>query len=180
MRDKKWLYSPWTISIGTSIFSLLLTIVYDYSKNKPIFSTIYHIAKAILSFVFYVLNYNLKVWWVILGLFIMCIIIYLIATFRQEFKPDYYSYREGRFKKWKWTWGWKWDNYKNGWVISNLTAHCPTCDTQMIDYSNRYELNFVCPRCDYRASGSQCDEPYKIEMIILDNIKREIKNKSTQ
>lgn len=31
-----WVKSPWTISVGTAIFSLLLTIGYDYLKEKPI------------------------------------------------------------------------------------------------------------------------------------------------
>ncbi|RJE46552.1 MULTISPECIES: hypothetical protein [unclassified Dehalobacter] len=182
MRDKKMLKSPWTISIGTSIFSLLLTIGYDYFKNRPIFSTIYQIIKAIWNFVLHVLNLELKVWWVILGIFFIFLVIYLIAKFRQEesIKPDFCSYREGKFKKWKWTWDWKWHSYKNAWVISELTALCPNCDTPMIQYSNVYELGFVCPRCDYRARDSECDEPVKIERIILDNIDRERRNKSTQ
>ena len=182
MRDKRWLKSSWAISIGTSIFSLLLTIGYDYSKSKPIFSTIYQIVKTIWNFVLYLLNYNLKAWWVILGIFILFVVICLIAKYKQQefIKPDFYGYREGRLKKWKWTWNWKWNDYKNAWIILDLTAHCPSCDTPMIDYSNRYELNFLCPRCDYRASDSQCDDPQKIERIILDNIDRERRNKGIQ
>lgn len=82
-------------------------------------------------------------------------------------------------KNWKWTWNWKWNNSKNAWIISDFQAHCPNCDTPMIDNSSSYSLSYNCPRCNFLANGESCDEPHKIERIILDNIDRKRKNKST-
>ena len=173
MRDNTWLKSSWTISIGTSIFSLLLTIGYDFSKNKPFFSTIWQILKVICSFVISILNFDLKVWWVIVGIIVIIAVIYLIDKIKQEetSRPDFYTYTQDKFKQWRWSWKWKLDSSRNAWVISDLAAHCPNCNTPMIEYS--IYVCFVCPRCDFRSSDSQCDEPDKIERVILDNIERQ-------
>ena len=89
-------------------------------------------------------------------------------------KPDFYNYTEDKFKRWKWTWEWIYDNGRNRWMISEMKAHCPNCDTPMIDYSNIYGNNFRCPHCEYSAGRGECDEPVNIERIILDNINRGI------
>lgn len=178
---KKWIKSPWGISIGTAIFSLLLTMGYDYSKDKPVLTTIWNVIIWIWDLILTILNFNLKVWWLIVAIGLFILILYIIDKFKREetFKPDFYSYREGKFKKWKWTWGWNWSQSKNAWGITDMKAHCPNCDTPMIEHSRVYGLSFDCPRCDFRASDNQCDEPHKIERIILDNIDRKRKEKST-
>lgn len=178
---KKWIKSPWGISIGTAIFSLLLTMGYDYSKEKPVLTTIWKVIVWIWDLLLTILNFNLKVWWLILAVGLFILILYIIDKLKKEetFKPDFYSYREGKFKEWKWTWGWNWSQSKNAWIISDMKAHCPNCDTPMIEHSSVYGLSFDCPRCDFRASDNQCEEPYKIERIIFDNIDRKRKEKST-
>ncbi|MDF0719512.1 hypothetical protein P0M11_05805 [Kaistella sp. PBT33-4] len=177
MTNKKehWTNSAWTISIGTAIFSLLLTMGYDYSKEKPILTTVWTILKWVANLIWTVLNFDLKVWWIIVAVIVFILIIILIDKFKNEetFKPDFYSYREGKFKRWRWTWGWNWNSSKNAWIISGMKAHCPNCDTPMIEHSSIYGLSFDCPRCEFRASDGQCDEPHKIERIILDNIDRQ-------
>jgi hypothetical protein len=176
--EEHWIKSPWIISIGTAIFSLLLTMGYDYSKEKPILTTIRTILKWIVNLVWTVLNFDLKVWWIIIAVSLFILIVVIIDKFKKEetFKPDFYSYREDKFKRWKWTWGWKLDSRKNAWVIYDMKAHCPKCDTPMIDHSSVYGLIFDCPRCDFKTRDEQCDEPHKIERIILDNIDRKEKN----
>ena len=176
-----WTKSAWTISIGTAIFSLLLTMVYDYLKEKPVLTTIWIIAKYFVNLFCIILDFNIKVWWIIVAVILFVVIVFLIGKLKKEhtLKPDFYNYREGKFKKWRWTWGWKFDISKNVWLISDLIAHCPNCDTPMINNSSRYELSFDCPRCDFEAIDYQCDEPHKIERIIIDNINRkEIDKKS--
>lgn len=174
---KKWIKSPWGISIGTAIFSLLLTMGYDYSKDKPVLTTIWNIIVWIWDLIMTILNFNLKIWWLLVAIGLFIFILYIINKFKKQetFKPDFYSYREGKFKRWKWSWGWTWSQSKNAWLISDMKAHCPNCNTPMIEHSSMYGLSFDCPRCDFRANDSQCDEPYKIERIIFDNIDRKRK-----
>ena len=174
MTKEKLAKSPWTISIGTAIFSLLLTMGYDYSKSKPILTTVWLIICWIGTLLWQILNFELKVWWIIVSivLFILAAIVIEKLKNEEEFKPDFCSYREGKFKRWKWTWNWEWSSSKKVWLIINMKVHCPNCDTPMIEHSSVYGLSFDCPRCDFKATDGQCDEPHKIESIIIDNIKR--------
>lgn len=175
MNKEHWTKSAWAISIGTAIFSLLLTIIYDYSKDNPILTTVLKIFNWIRNLVWTFLNLDIKLWWIIASVFLIILIIVFFDKIKSEekIKPDFYDYREGTFKRWRWTWSWNWNATKNAWTISDMEAHCPNCDTPMIDYSNRYKLNFDCPRCEFQATDNRCDEPHKIERIILDNISRQ-------
>ena len=53
-----------------------------------------------------------------------------------------------------------------------MKAHCPKCNTPMAQHTNHWSIRFECPRCDYRAEDEECDQPDKIERIILDNADR--------
>lgn len=182
MKDKNWITQDWAKgAILCAILGILFTMGYDNFKSKPLLSTIWQVVKGVWNFIISALNFNLKVWWLIVGIIIIIAIIYLVTKFRQGEKetvrPDFWNYREGKFKRWRWTWDYKLNYSGKAWNISDLTAHCPNpnCDTSLIDYSsNIHGLRFDCPRCTFRASDDQCDEPYKIEMVIRDNIKRKI------
>lgn len=178
MTKENWIKSPWTISIGTGFFSFILTIIYDYSKEKPILTTIWMIFKWVGNFVWKILNSNVKVFWFIIAIALITLFFYIIDKFKKEKTqlPDFYSYKEDKLKKWKWSWNWIDTNSNNVWRIVSMKAHCPNCDTPMIDNSSMYGLNFNCPRCEFDASNDQCDDPRKIERIILDNINRKKEN----
>jgi len=182
MKKENWIKSPWTISIVTALISFLLTITNDYFKEKPILTTILTILKWTGSLIWSILDFSIKIWWIIIFILFLIVILFLYDKFSQTktFKPDFYDYREDKFKKWKWSWSWEWNHSKNAWIISNLKAHCPNCNTPMIENSTYHGLSFDCPRCDYYARDSQCDEPHKVERIILDNIDRKRKTQKTK
>ncbi|MES2381181.1 MAG: hypothetical protein V4538_09075 [Bacteroidota bacterium] len=50
MKKEKWINTPWAIGIGTAIFGLLLTIGYDYLKDRPVLTTIWAIIIFILTY----------------------------------------------------------------------------------------------------------------------------------
>ena len=152
---------------------------YDYSKSKPILTTTGLFFKWVGNCFWQFLNFDLKLWWLLVGLSLFILVIIILAKFQSNdsFKPDFYNYREGQFKRWKWTWDWKWSASKNAWIISDMQAHCPKCDTPLIEYSSVYSLSYDCPRCDFRAKDAECDQPHKIERIILDNIDRKQQEK---
>lgn len=177
MTKEKWIKSPWTIGLGTTMFGFLLTMINDYSKREPILTTIWLTLKWIGNFIWAILNFDLKVWWLILVVLCLLLMLYFIAKFKREeiFKPEFDSYREDKFKDWKWTWKWELNRSKTAWIISELTAHCPNCDTSMIDRSSSYIKLFECPRCDFKATDRYCEEPFKIERLILDNVDRKEK-----
>lgn len=172
-KREHWLKSPWTISITTAIFSLLLTMIFDYLKEMPLSTTILTTLRLAGNLLWNILNFDLKIWWVTSTIILFIVILFLIEKYKVNgaSKPDFYNYREGKFKRWKWTWAWR--NINNEWVISDLKAHCPRCDTPLINNSSIYKFSFDCPRCDFNANDEQCDEPHKIERIIYDNIARQ-------
>jgi len=176
LKIENWKKSPFVLSLVTSIPPFLLTVCYDYFKDKPVFTTFFSILKWLGKFLWSILNFDLKVWWVVLSIIIFFFIIIIITRFQKEDVPLFLSYKEDKFKNWKWTWDWRFSNRKKAWTISNMQAHCPNCDTSMIDRSDSIWINFECPRCGFMAHGNQCDEPYKIERIIFDNIDRNFKN----
>jgi hypothetical protein len=177
MKDKNWMKSPWTIGIGTAIFAAILNFILNNYFKTPMLSAIWQILKGIWNFAISVLNFNLKVWWVIVAIIAIFVVIYLVAYLKPEkaFRPDFCNYTEEKFKRWRWSWNWKWNNWENAWCISDLTAYCPNCDTKLTENPN-YRLRFDCPRCDLSATDIECDDPHKIQRIILDNIEREKRN----
>lgn len=109
-----------------------------------------------------------------MGVIVIIAIIYFTVKLKQEeiVKPDFCNYRNDKFKFWRWSWDWEFDYFENTWHVTNLTAHCPNCDTPLIDCSMGYGASFECPRCDFKSTDSQCDVPFKVERIILDNVQR--------
>lgn len=164
--------SAWTISIVTAIFSLILTIAYDYFKKIPILTTVWLVIKWTGDTIWMLLDFNIKVWWLLLSIACLILIIKIFNKPKKEetILPDFYKYTEDKFRKWKWKW--RFDQERKAWLISDLTAICPHCDTPMTNHSNMYGISYSCPRCDFNPKNEQCDEAYKVERIILDNIDR--------
>ncbi len=121
------------------------------------------------------LNFEIRVWWIIVFLIGAIGILYLIDKFqvKEPDSPNNLIYKKDNFKGWLWTWQWEWNAYQNSWNVSNLKAHCPKCETLLIDtkyFTN--EISFDCPRCSFNHKERDIELPSKIEMLILDNIRR--------
>ena len=174
MTKEKWIKSPITIGFGTTIFGFLLTVIYDYSKKEPILTTVWSIIKWIGNLVWTIINFDLKVWWVILAISLLTLLLYIIVKFKgiENFKPDFYNYNEDILKEWRWSWEWVFSDSLKAWCLTNLKAHCPKCETPMMSQSVSYQMQFECPRCGFNSSDRQPDEFAKIERIIYDNIER--------
>ena len=66
------------------------------------------------------------------------------------------------------------------WEIEDIYAHCPQCDTLLIDHTGRYSgYHFTCPRCKFDARGDECEKSYEIQTLISDNIERKRKSNYT-
>lgn len=167
--------SPWALALVPVVFGTILTAIYDAIKDKPILSTLWEGLKTVFGWIISFLNFELKVWWVLLGIALIIFVLFIIIKLSEntdKFKPEFASYKEDVFAGWKWTWEWRFNNYKGSWQITNLQAHCPECDTPM--FHDQYDRDFQCPRCDfctdYRSSHKRRNE---IEAIIIDNVKRQ-------
>ncbi len=184
MESKKWVKSPWIISIASALFSFILTIGYDFLKDVPILTTIKNLVTYIWVLIVSFFNFEIKLWWLLLGVLSLIVLLNLIEKLRNKEKtefptlPNFTNYKEGRLKKWRWTWEWKFNSTQEKWNVSNLTAHCPSCDTPLIaniSFNRRYE-SYKCPRCNFHAQDHQCEEAHEIEAIIVDNTNRKKNN----
>ena len=173
MKKRNWYSSPWTIGITTSIIGSLLIYLFD----KKILSAIADSIIGIWNFIVSLLNYDLKVWWLI-GFAIIILIIYLIHTFRTEEipEPEFTKYKEDRLKNWRWTWDWQWSDRKKSWIIVNLHAYCPKCGATLLDNSSLFDSIYECPQGDFKTGrlDHQAEDKRHIEALIIDKTKREI------
>ena len=166
--------STWALALVPVILSAILTAIYDAIKDKPILSTLWIWIKTFCSWVVSFLNFELKVWWVLLGIALIIFVLFIIIKLSEntdKFKPEFASYKEDIFAGWKWSWEWHFNTYKGSWQVDNLQAHCPECDTPM--FHDDYDRNFQCPRCGFRTDCfSEHKNRHEVEAIIIDNVNR--------
>ena len=169
MSEKKsWVHSPWTVSVGSGIILFILTSIF---KDKPVFSSLWSVFKWCWNLMISILNFDIKVWWLIVFVVFIVFILYVIDKYlsdKQECSTyDFRDYKQDVFFQYKWIWGWQWSSHRNAWIISDLKILCPKCDTVM-DLSY---MSFTCPRCNTQIMQSSCDK-HKVESLILDNIRK--------
>lgn len=170
---KKIWKSPWTIAIVSAFLAPIATIIIDAIMKKPFLSTLWSVIRTLWSWIITFLTFDLKVWWVLLGICVIIGIFFVIAKIsdaKQEDKePEFLSYKNDTFCSWKWSWEWQLFNRDKKWHVVNLKAHCPKCDTPM--FHDSYETSFQCPRCNYQSRyGEEHKRSQEVEAIIIDNL----------
>lgn len=175
LRLKEWLKTPLGIAITTAFIGPAITIVYDIVKNKPVFSTIVFAMKWLYTFILSILNFNLKVWWVILGILGCIFILYIIYKF-QEFnennQPEFLRYTKDTIQGWKWEWHWEKD-YTGKYAVENLHPICINCDSPLVN-KNDYQGNLYCVRCGRQRSPHNMPDFKHIEAYIYDNVRKDL------
>ena len=176
---KKFFKSPWVIGIGTTVVGgVILSIVLDLIKEVSILSTLGTVIKTVWGWIISFLTFELKVWWVLLGIVVIIIVLLVIskvADSKEETLPKFLSYKEDKFDSWKWTWDWGFNRYDYKWHIKDLKAHCPKCDTPM--FHDAHDTNFQCPRCSYKTDyRTKFKRRREVEAIIIDNLNRREEN----
>ena len=171
---KNILKSPWTIGITTTLLGFFLAVVYDFIKKKQFLSTVKTILLALRNGLVAFLNFELKVWWILLGIAGLLLLLIIVADIKgkgKDSESDFMGYTEDYFGNWKWSWKWKYNTYKTAWCPSDFEAHCPECDTPM--FHDRDEYFFQCPRCGFESSGmDDHKKSYEVDALIVDNINR--------
>lgn len=178
---KKFWKSPWTIAIVSAVVGPIVTVIIDAILDKPFLTTLGNIFvfcwKGIITF----LNFELKLWWVLLGLFGLVLILYLCAKIsgNEEEKPEFTLYKEDSFGGWKWSWGWAYNSYDKKWHVKDIQAHCPNCNTPM--FHDEYDTVFQCPRCSFKVEyGHKHKTRSEVEALIIDNLNRREKSENSQ
>ena len=176
---KKFWKSPWTIAIVSAFLAPIATMILDAIMKKPLLSTLWSVIKTIWRWIIAFLTFDLKVWWVLLGIGgivgILIVVAKIFDAKQGDSNPEFVSYKEDYFGGWKWSWDWKFNSYVRKWHIDNISAHCPQCDTPMFHDSD--DTTFQCPRCSFRTDyRSKHKRRSEVEAIIIDNLNRKAKN----
>lgn len=90
--------NPWTVTIGGGlIISVVISVINDFVKKEQVFNTINTILLKIYKLLLAILNYRIKVWWLLLGVIILISIFfvfvkYLDHTQTMSTKPEFLEY----------------------------------------------------------------------------------------
>lgn len=179
MAKEKLINNPWIVGCGLIALTPFITGILDYFNKLPVFSTLIICYNSCIQF----LNIEVKIWQILTSIITLIILVYIIKsrTISKETKKFgmtvsstesslHNNYTEAKFKKWKWTWDWVLEN--NIRIINNLNAHCPICDTILMENFYLRDIEYSCPRCNYSAQSDQADDRDQIEHLILDEVKR--------
>ncbi len=167
---KKFWKSAWGIALGTALFSFMLTLLSDCLAEKPVFSTIVSIITTVIDKIVFVLNFNLKLWWVLLVLVVLFVLRICYANIRAnadtpKAKPSFMDYTEDVIDGWHIKWFWEKD-YSGLYGISSIYPICNHCKTPLIRQS--FEP-LSCPRCKRRYHKTFPDD-HQFKVMIHDNI----------
>ncbi|MBO9682274.1 MAG: hypothetical protein J7502_06340 [Flavisolibacter sp.] len=155
--------------IGIILLSVFSNWVYDKVKDIPVLSWIAKVFVWIRAG----LNYEVRIWIVLLVLFLLISILGFIGISKSNSSPTFLNWKSGVLEKWKWSW--EWTMKSGGWDVTRLTAHCPTDDTHMIPQKSIYGDQYYCPRCktNYEvAIGKHFESKEDIHALILDEARR--------
>lgn len=177
MKIRKFLKNPWVIGICTAIFGALVSLLFDRINGKVVFSTLWGILSGAWNIILSVLNFRLKVWWIIVGLIVIFAVLCLIAKYNEKKNeynersaPSFLDYTKDRLQGWHWEWNWR-KNYYGKYEIEGLHPVCEDCGSPLVDGANYY--CYECVRCRKQYTESIPDYN-NIKIYILDNVKRDL------
>lgn len=175
---KKILKNPWVLGIGTTVIGgVLLSFILDWIKGVNWLSTLKTVVKFIVNIVSTILNFELKLWWILLGIGIIIVALIVISKIyeakQESGDPEFLSYKEDYFGSWRWSWDWRFNKYDMKWHIDDdsVVAHCPKCDTPM--FHDYHDTAFECPRCQFKTDyRSKHKTRRDVKVLIIDNLNR--------
>ena len=86
-KTKKFLMNPWTVTIGGGLVLSVLSVIYDLIKKERVFSTISIIFTHARNIVVMILNFNIKVWWLLLGIVVLIFVFWLYIKYLEHTSP---------------------------------------------------------------------------------------------
>lgn len=171
---KKFLKNPWVLAIGSTVIGgILLSFVMDWINKVDLLSTLkaalQFMGNAILAF----LNFELKVWWVLLALallFVALLIYSKILDAKQQDTPiPFLTYTKDSMLGYTWEWDYQ-KTYDGKYTISNLHPVCTKCGMRLRQ-GGSYGLQMKCVRCNTNKDWKS-DYLTDATLLIEDNIKK--------
>lgn len=172
-RSKGFGNNPWTVSIGSALIVLLVSLLIDFITKEVIFSTLKNCFVFLWNVISSFLNTDVKIWLIMLAFIALVVFLYLGRKWKKTtavVPPAFLSYTADDILQFKWKWRWQ-KNYYGEYDIEDLHPVCSNCDTPLVEGKNYCEECYICLRCNqeiYRA----LPEYDNVKMLILDNVRR--------
>lgn len=172
---KNFIMNPWTVSIGSGLGVLLVTIVIDIVTAEKIFSTIKKILAAIWTVLLAFLNFEIKVWWLLIGTAVLIFVLwvwgkYLDSKQSVSAESEFLEYTQDTVLGYNWKWTWKKDSF-GIYSIEQLHPICSQCGTPLVDSPTGYGGRYICLRCNNGTNRPMPDFEH-VKMMISDNVRR--------
>lgn len=172
--NQGWRKNQWLINWSASAFGVVLTGILsaDWFRSKPFLTTFGEWWNCSWNLISFILNYEIKVWLLMLFVIFVFVIRFVINTIGKynSNQPEYLKYTSGNFKGINWEWDYQLSS--KGYDIVNLHPRCPICDTALFIVKDYSEYDLTCPQEDHEFEISIHRFDYqKIEILIWNNIK---------
>lgn len=104
---KRLLKHPVIVAIIPVILSFILTVLYDMVKNRQLLSTAKNILSFIINCVTSFLQFNIKVWWIVVAMVIIIGILFILfkignAKNYKQSNPLWIQYQKDSINGWNW------------------------------------------------------------------------------
>lgn len=77
---KKWAKNPWVLGIGTTVIGgILLSLLLDWIQGIDWLSTFKNVMRFIFNGVVSFLNFEIKVWWLLIAIAIIVVGLFVVA-----------------------------------------------------------------------------------------------------
>lgn len=171
---RKFFKNSWILGIGTTVIGgVLLSFLLDWINGVDWLCTlkaaIGFIIKAIISF----LNYELKVWWLLIAVALIIVGLFVVAKVfdvkAKNEKPSFLTYTKDSVLGYSWEWEYT-KEYDGKYRIINLRPVCEKCG-MILRQSGAYGQQMKCLRCNEVLlwKDSLLDDA---QMLIEDNIRK--------
>lgn len=93
---KKWAKNPWVLGIGTTVIGgVLLSLLLDWIQGIDWLSTFKNIMRFIFNGVVSFLNFEIKVWWLLIAIAIIVVGLFAVAKISGSqsniYSPHFYN-----------------------------------------------------------------------------------------
>jgi hypothetical protein len=168
--------------VGVLLLGVGSTFLADWFKSLSFLTTLKGVFFWLWNGVIWLLNFEIKVWWLLIGIVVIAgIILFIVSIPKSSIEPEYLQYKQEVFEKWLWKWDWHFNGSR--YKVSNLHPCCPVCETPLILQSSGWHSisGYVCPRGHSLEKQTGIvvarQDPYtedihKIEVLIIDNVNK--------
>lgn len=171
---KKFMKNPWVLAIGSTVIGgVLLSFVLDWINGVDWTTTIKIVIQFIANTIIAFLNFELKVWWLLIAVALFVLVLFVIAKYydakSKNEKPSFLNYTKDSVLGYTWEWEYS-KGYDGKYTIKNLHPVCSKCG-MILKQGGVYGLQMECLRCNktQQWKDSLRDDA---RILIEDNIKK--------